>query len=76
MTNIGIRPTFEGGSLSIETHLLDFDRDIYGRQLEVTFEVRLRPENKFDSLEELVAQIRLDAAAARDYLAADGGPAS
>jgi len=76
VTNIGIRPTFEGGSLSIETHLLDFDRDIYGRQLEVTFEVRLRPEKKFDSLEELVAQIRLDAAAARDYLAADGSPAS
>ena len=74
ITNIGIRPTFEGGNLSIETHLLDFDGDIYGRQLEVTFEVRLRPEKRFDSLEELAAQIRLDAAAARDYLADDDSP--
>lgn len=73
VTNIGIRPTFEDGSLSIETHLLDFDGDIYGRQLEVTFEVRLRPEKKFDSFEELAAQIRLDAVAARDYLADDDG---
>ncbi len=69
--NIGIRPTFEGDSLSIEAHLLDFDRDIYGRQLEVTFEARLRPEKKFDSLEALVTQIGLDVDAARDYLGDD-----
>lgn len=72
--NIGIRPTFEGDSLSIEAHLLDFDRDIYGRQLEVTFEARLRPEKKFDSLEALVAQIGLDVDAARDYLSDNASP--
>ena len=75
VTNIGLRPTFAGDSLSIETHLLDFDRDIYDQQLEVTFEARLRPEKKFDSLEELVAQIQLDVDAARDYLGDCASPA-
>ncbi len=67
VTNIGIRPTFDGSDLTVETHLLDFDSDIYGRRLEVTFEARLRPEKKFGSLEELAAQIRLDIETARDY---------
>ena len=70
-TNIGLRPTFDGQALSIEAHLLGFDRDIYGAQLELRFEKRLRAERKFDNLEELVAQIKADIAAARSYLERD-----
>ena len=71
VTNIGIRPTFGGSDLTVETHLLDFDGDIYGRRLEVSFEARLRAEKKFGGLEELAAQIKLDIAAARDVLGDD-----
>lgn len=66
--NIGIRPTFAEAQLSIEAHLLDFDRDIYGEQLELTFEERLRPERKFDGLDDLVDQIKRDIAASRQFL--------
>ena len=59
-TNIGIRPTFGEDRLSIEAHLLDFDRDIYGASVELSFEARLRPERKFNGLEELLTQIKLD----------------
>lgn len=66
--NIGIRPTFDEAQLSIEAHLLDFDRDIYGEQLELLFEERLRPERKFDGLDDLVGQIKRDIAATRQLL--------
>ena len=68
VTNIGSRPTFDGAEVSIEAHLLDFERDIYGQELELSFETRLRAEKKFASVEQLSAQIRADAAAARTYL--------
>lgn len=68
-TNIGMRPTFGEDRLSIEAHLLDFERDIYGASLELSFEERLRPERKFASLPELKHQIALDIAAARKLLA-------
>ena len=66
--NIGIRPTFDDAQLSLEAHLLDFDRDIYGERLEVMFEERLRPERKFDGLDDLVGQIKRDIAATRQLL--------
>lgn len=59
-TNIGMRPTFGEDTLSVEAHLLDFDRDIYGASMELSFEERLRPERKFDGFEELLHQINLD----------------
>lgn len=71
VTNIGIRPTFEGDDVTVEAHLLDFDRDIYGKQLEITFETRLRPEKKFNGINELISQIKSDAQSARDYLEAN-----
>ncbi len=71
VTNVGVRPTFDGDNVTVEAHLLDFNRDIYGRQLEVTFEMRLRPEKKFNGIEELVAQIQSDADSARQYLDAN-----
>jgi riboflavin kinase / FMN adenylyltransferase len=68
VTNIGVRPTFDGQGITVEAHLLDFDRDIYGQHLEVSFEKCLRPEKKFNGIQELIAQIGLDAQAAREYL--------
>lgn len=68
MTNIGRRPTLENGEkVTIETHLLDFDGDLYGRQLEVRFEERLRDERKFDHIDALKAQLNEDAQQVRRY---------
>lgn len=59
--NIGCRPTLNNGSdISIEAHLLDFHGDLYGRRLRLEFLRRLRPEQKFNSLDELKAQIQKD----------------
>ncbi len=66
--NLGARPTFRAGR-SIEAHLLDADRDLYGRTLRVTFVRRLRDEPRFDGVDALRAQIALDVASARDALA-------
>jgi len=61
-TNVGVRPHFQGHTVTVEPYLLDFDRDIYGEQLEITFETRLRPEAKFNSLQDLIDQIGRDGA--------------
>lgn len=71
VTNVGVRPTFDGDSVTVEAHLLDFNRDIYDERLEVTFDTRLRAEKKFNGIEELIAQIQVDVDAARDYLDAN-----
>ena len=65
MTNIGLRPTVGGTFTTIETHILDFDEDIYGLPLTITFLRRLRDEVHFPSLEELKAQLERDRAACR-----------
>ena len=66
--SIGNRPTIDGAGRSIETYLLDFSADIYGRGMELRFVKRLREELKFDSLEALTAQMAIDVAAARSAL--------
>ena len=65
--NIGLRPTLAANApqLRVEAHLLDFNGDLYGRELEVTFVARLRDEKKFPALNELKAQIVRDIAEAR-----------
>lgn len=68
MTNIGTRPTFDGEGVTVEAYLLDFDRDIYGQQLTVTFETRLRPEQRFSGIDALIAQIHADVEAGRAFL--------
>lgn len=68
VTNIGYNPTFGPGALTIETHLLDFDQDLYGKQLEVAFVERLRGEISFTGPDMLVTQIRKDAVQARAIL--------
>jgi riboflavin kinase/FMN adenylyltransferase len=69
VASLGTRPTVGGVEPWLETHLFDFDGDLYGREIEVEFVARLRDEEKFDSLEALTAQMRRDAAAARALLA-------
>ena len=67
VANIGVRPTLRAaaGERLFEVHLFDFAETIYGRDLEVSFRQFLRPEQKFDGLDELKAQIERDSAAAR-----------
>ncbi|MEJ2566400.1 MAG: bifunctional riboflavin kinase/FAD synthetase [Gammaproteobacteria bacterium] len=67
VANVGARPTVGGMESRLEVHLFDFDDDIYGRYVNVEFLLKLRPERRFESLEELVAQISQDAAAARSF---------
>jgi riboflavin kinase/FMN adenylyltransferase len=68
-TNIGYSPTFKNGTFSVETHILDFSGDIYGKIIQVRFIERLRDEKTFSGPEELSAQIRKDAEQARRMLA-------
>lgn len=68
VTNVGTRPTFDGTGVTVESHLLDADVELYGERLAVSFEHRLRGEQKFDGPDELVAQIRRDLDEARDLL--------
>jgi riboflavin kinase/FMN adenylyltransferase len=69
-TNIGIRPTFNGSSptLWVETHLLDFNGDLYDHKIHINFLQRLRGERKFPNIQSLVAQIQLDIAQTRVLL--------
>jgi riboflavin kinase / FMN adenylyltransferase len=73
VANIGVKPTFGGSELSVEAHLLDFQGDLYGRELRVQFLERLRAEQRFGSVAELVEQIRRDVEAARGVLARSEG---
>ena len=69
MCNIGCRPTVgTGNSRTIETHIFDFDEDIYGLDLEVTFLSRIREEVRFDSLDELRVQLEKDRDACRTVI--------
>jgi len=64
VTNVGVRPTFGGESLKVETHLIDFDEDVLGERMEVRFLARLRDEKRFPGPAELADQIARDRAAA------------
>jgi riboflavin kinase/FMN adenylyltransferase len=68
ITNVGLNPTFgDIHKVTVETHLLDFDKDIYDENIEVFFLSKLRSEKKFKSREELVAQVNRDILKAREY---------
>jgi riboflavin kinase/FMN adenylyltransferase len=67
-TNIGIRPTFAGEvGPTVETYILDFEDDIYGEQVRIDLLHRLRDELKFESVDQLVAQMERDIADTRSY---------
>lgn len=69
VANVGTRPTVDGSRALLEVHLFDFDRDIYGRHVQVSFLKKLRPERKFESFDLLKRQIELDAEQARAFFA-------
>jgi riboflavin kinase/FMN adenylyltransferase len=70
LTNMGYRPTLnKDDGIHIETHLLDFDGDIYGQRIEIQFIEKIRSEKRFDSFEDLKNQIAADLAWAKLYLA-------
>lgn len=60
MTSVGTRPTFDGTRLSVETYILDFDANLYGRKIEVAFLKRIRGEKKFADLQQLRTQMADD----------------
>jgi len=67
--NVGVRPTVElAGSVLVEAHLLDFDDDIYGADIDIAFHHRLRGELRFESVDVLIAQLHADVDAARRLL--------
>lgn len=70
VANVGIRPTVGGEQrVILEVHLFDFDEDLYGKQMEIIFQQRIREERKFASFEQLTEQIGKDAQQARQLLA-------
>ncbi len=70
VTNVGVRPTFKTGEVrpTIETFLFDFNRDIYGEAASLDFIDFVRPEQKFDGIDAIIAQIQNDIETAKDIL--------
>jgi riboflavin kinase/FMN adenylyltransferase len=66
--NIGYNPTFSGQELSLEVHILDFNRDLYGKEIEISFVAGIRKEETFRSPQELINQMHQDVIAARKIL--------
>ena len=67
VTNIGVRPTVEGRNVTVEPWILDYDGDLYGREITLEFYRFLRPERKFPSLDDLKAEIHRNAGETRAY---------
>ena len=68
MTNVGMNPTFgDMVRISVETHILNFNQNIYNKNIEVFFISKIRDEKKFKSRDELVEQIHRDISAAKEY---------
>jgi riboflavin kinase / FMN adenylyltransferase len=68
VASLGTRPTVNGTEPLLEVHVFDFSGDLYGRAIEVEFVAKLRDEVKFDSLEAMMVQMKIDGARARDLL--------
>ncbi len=68
VASLGTRPTVDGIEPLLEVHVFDFAGDLYGRAIEVEFVAKLRDEVKFDSLDAMTMQMKVDAARARDLL--------
>ncbi len=67
VSNFGQRPTVDGHKLLLETHIFDFDQEIYGNELTVRFLTFIRSEQKFENFEKLTVQIKKDIKAAKNY---------
>ena len=68
MMNIGTRPTFDGKSETLEVHIFDFDKDIYGKKIQVQFADRIRDEQSFSGIDELKQQLNEDSKSAKNLL--------
>ncbi|MBN1198448.1 MAG: riboflavin kinase [Bacteroidales bacterium] len=68
MANIGFRPTLDRLSFTVEVHLFDFRKEIYGEEISIQFIERIRDELRFNSLEELVSQMEKDEKECRKIL--------
>ena len=68
VASLGTRPTVNGKEVLLEVHVFDFAGDLYGREIEVEFVAKLRDEVKFDSLDAMMVQMKIDAANAREVL--------
>ena len=68
IANFGMRPTFNKTTSILEVHIFDFDEDIYGNDIEVIFFEKIRNEQKFDGIKELLKQISLDITVAKKIL--------
>jgi len=66
--SVGTNPTFEGKERSVEPYILDFDEDLYGDTIAVEFTQRLRGQEKYDRIEDLVAQMHKDVATTRGLI--------
>ena len=71
-TNVGVAPTFGRTESRVEAHLLDFDGDLYGRVVDVSFVTRIREERRFSGVDELTEQIQRDVEEARNIMAGGG----
>jgi len=69
VANVGVRPTVDGRTPVLEVHIFDFDRDIYGARLTITFRKKIRDEQRFPSLDALKAQIARDVVDTRRHFA-------
>jgi riboflavin kinase/FMN adenylyltransferase len=70
LVSVGVRPTFhDDGRVLVEAYLLDWDGDLYDAKLDLELDARLRDERRFDSVEDLIGQMRADEAGARRLLA-------
>lgn len=67
VTNVGVKPTIGKYEKNIETHIFDFNEDVYGKRIRVDFIKHTRPEKKFDGLDDLKKQIQSDCIEARVY---------
>ena len=72
VTNIGVRPTFDGLKHLIETYIMDFDGNLYGKKIRVDLIARLRDEMKFKNVQELISQMKLDVEKAEKTLIQKG----
>ncbi len=68
ISNFGVRPTVDGSKLLLETHIFNFDEEIYGKELTVRFLTFIRPEQKFGNFDLLTEQIKKDIETAKGYL--------
>jgi riboflavin kinase/FMN adenylyltransferase len=74
IANIGRRPTVGGEHIQLEVHLFDFDQTIYGEQISVSFQHKIRDEKKFESFDDLKQQILIDCNQAKKLLGAKNKP--